>query len=122
MTPIPDPVLERLEQTLRERWSGREEPPPRPPGELDEGVVTRLAGGGPFGWHMDGRLDRENGRLVLEVLENSRMAGQERYRVWEDGTVEPLAAEWGEYIVGREAEWAAHNDAVQRELRERGFA
>ena len=38
----------------------------------------------------DGRLDEMEGRVALEVLENSRMSGESYFRIWDDGTLEPL--------------------------------
>ena len=117
---------------VRIRWSGRDEPAPVDalPRELPEGQVTRMVGGGPFGWIMDARVDRVDGRVALEVLENSRMAGLDHYRVWEDGTKEELPVEFvATWPAGAsEAEIAAarhrydeRNAAVVREMRERGF-
>src|SRR3954449_7299493 len=60
------------------------------PAALPAGRVRRLAGGGPYGLMFDGRLDEIDGRVSLEVLENSRMSGESYFRVWDDGTVEPL--------------------------------
>ena len=118
---------------MRTRWSGRAEDPPvgAIPRELPEGRVVRVAGGGPFGWLMDARVDVVGGRVSLEVLEDSRMAGPEHYRVWEDGTVEPLATEHTGYATPKDAapeeverirdRFHEHNRRVQAQLRERGF-
>jgi hypothetical protein len=102
------------------------------PATLPAGVVTRLVSGGPFGWLVDARLDRvEGGRVALEVLEDSRMSGPEHYRVWDDGTKEPLENErigmafpphaTAEQKKAIEDEYYAHNGRVQALLRQRGF-
>jgi len=102
------------------------------PSGLPAGQVQRLAGGGPFGLLYDGRLDEIDGRIALEVLENSRMSGESYFRVWDDGTIEPLepAPRIG-YAFGPNAtpeERAAaerayfdHNRTAYALLRERGF-
>jgi hypothetical protein len=99
------------------------------PTALAPGQVQRLAGGGPFGLMFDGRLDEIDGRIALEVLENSRMSGESYFRVWEDGTIERLEPAPGPSYSYRtpeekpEAERAyyAHNRAAYALLRERGF-
>ena len=77
----------------------------------------------------DARLDLVGGRLALEVLENSRMAGESYFRVWDDGTVEPLEpapqigygyADASERAAA-EAAYFAHNRRAYAHLRERGF-
>ncbi len=61
------------------------------PGALPEATVMRLACGGPFGWLLDARLDRDDdGRYVLEVLEDSRM----RARITARCTTTERAACW----------------------------
>ena len=77
----------------------------------------------------DGRLDRIEGRVALEVLENSRMSGENYFRVWEDGTVEPLepAPQIGYGYrdeadrAAAEAAYFAHNRRAYDHLHERGF-
>jgi hypothetical protein len=77
----------------------------------------------------DGRLDEIDGRLALEVLENSRMSGESYFRVWDDGTIEPLepAPRLGygyrteEEREAAEREYFAHNRTAYDLLRERGF-
>jgi hypothetical protein len=99
------------------------------PQALEAGRVQRLAGGGPFGLMLDGRLDEIDGRIALEVLENSRMAGEVYFRVWDDGTVEPLepAPRIGygyrdeQEREAAEREYFAHNRTAYDVLRERGF-
>ena len=99
------------------------------PAALPAGEVHRLAGGGPFGLMFDGRLDEIDGRIALEVLENSRMSGESYFRVWNDGTVEPLEpAPWINYAYrtpdereAAEREYFAHNRTAYEHLRERGF-
>jgi hypothetical protein len=102
------------------------------PDALPAGQVRRLAGGGPFGLMFDGRLDEIDGRVALEVLENSRMSGESYFRVWDDGTVEPLepAPQVGyvtspgstpEERAAAEQEYFAHNRRAYDVLRERGF-
>src|SRR6185436_11245216 len=99
------------------------------PAALPAGEVQRLAGGGPFGLMLDGRLDEIEGRVALEVLENSRMAGEVYFRVWDDGTVEPLdpaprigyAYRTEEERAAAEEEYFAHNRIAYDHLHERGF-
>jgi len=131
--PLPGPIRDYLVQLIETRWSGREEPPPIDalPDAMPAGTVTYLAGRGPFGWLIEARLDEVDGRLALECLEDSRMAGPDHYRVWEDGTREVLPNERIEYsyptgcppeeLERIKAEYFAHNHAVQAQLRERGF-
>ena len=118
---------------IRVRWTGKD---PEPviaslPDAMAPGTVQRLVSGGPFGWMLMARLDKLGSRFALEVLEDSRMAGPEHYRVWDDGTVEPLANEHTGYSLPKDytpedeerakAEFAEHNGRVQQQLRERGF-
>jgi hypothetical protein len=102
------------------------------PTAFPEGEVHRLAHGGPFGQLLDGRMDEIDGRIALEVLENSRMAGEEYFRIWDDGTIERLdPAPRLEYSFGPEdtaaeieaikAAYFAHNRAAYDLLAERGF-
>ena len=99
------------------------------PEALPAGQVRRLAGGGAFGLMFDGRLDEIDGRVALEVLENSRMSGESYFRVWDDGTVEPLepaprinyAYRTPEEREAAEREYFAHNRIAYDVLRERGF-
>lgn len=99
------------------------------PDALPAGTVQRLAGGGPFGLLFDGRLDVVDGRVALEVLENSRMSGEHYFRVWEDGAVEELGpapqigygyAKPDDEAAAREA-YFAHNRRAYEHLRTRGF-
>ena len=70
----------------------------------------------------DARLDVIDGRVALEVLENSRMAGESYFRVWEDGTREPLEpAPWLGHAAGGEQEYFEHNRRAYDHLRARGF-
>lgn len=126
-------MLDHIAGVVRTRWSGRDEDAPvgALPRELAEGRVVRVIGGGPFGWMMDARIDVVGGRIALEVLEDSRMAGPDHYRVWEDGTVEPLPGEHTGYAWPNDAtpaevarirdRYHEHNRAVQAQLRRRGF-
>ena len=99
------------------------------PEALPLGVVQRLASGGPFGHLFDGRLDEVDGRLALEVLENSRMAGESYFRVWDDGMIESLepAPQIGYGYrdetdrAAAKAAYFAHNGRAYAHLRERGF-
>jgi hypothetical protein len=130
---LPPPIRAYLERLVRRRWSGRDEAPPLGalPAAMPEAEVQRLVSGGPFGWLMDGRLDVVDGRVALEVLEDSRMAGPDHYRVWEDGDVEALPNEhigygWPKDATPEEIErikqaYFAHNREVQALLAERGF-
>ena len=131
--PLPPAVLQHLVQLIRMRFGQRDpEPALRAlPAAMPPGEVRSLATGGAFGWVIEARLDEIDGRLALECLEDSRMAGPEHYRVWEDGTREPLPNEHIGYshapgappgeIERVEAAYYAHNRAVQAQLRERGF-
>jgi len=113
-----------LPQATR-HWSAPVELPPT----LPAGQVQRLASGGPFGHLFDGRIDVIDGRVALEVLENSRMAGEQYFRVWEDGTIEGLepAPQIGYGYrdeadrATAEAAYFAHNRRAYDHLRERGF-
>ena len=130
MRDLPPRIRDYLAELVALRFSERESVP-AVPGALPEGEVRRLIGGGPFGWMVDARLDEIDGRLALEVLEDSRMAGPEHYRVWEDGTKEPLDNEHTGFSFAADATEAerdaaeqamyAHNRRVQTLLRERGF-
>jgi hypothetical protein len=126
---LPEPIRAWLVDRIERVW-----PEPAPvvatiPQAFEAGRVQRLAGGGPFGLLFDGRLDEVDGRLALEVLENSRMSGEVYFRVWEDGTVESLepAPRIGfGYASGAEKDAAeqayfAHNRVAYEHLRERGF-
>ena len=131
--PLPGPIRDYLVRLLETRWSGRDSPPPIDdlPDAMPAEKVSHLAGRGPFGWLIEARLDEVDGRLALECLEDSRMAGPDHYRVWEDGTREELPNERIEYsyptgcspeeLERIKAEYYAHNRAVQAQLRERGF-
>ena len=108
-----------------QHWSA----PAALPSTLPAGEFVRLAGGGPFGHLFDGRIDVIDGRVALEVLENSRMAGEQYFRVWEDGTIEGLepAPQIGYGYrdeadrATAEAAYFAHNRRAYDHLRERGF-
>jgi hypothetical protein len=102
------------------------------PGALEAGRVHKLAGGGPFGLMLHGRLDEVGGRVALEVLENDRMSGESYYRVFDDGTTEPLEPaprlgySWrtGASDAERaraEAAYREHNRRAYALLEERGF-
>ena len=64
--------------------------------------------------------DAIDGRLALEVLENSRMAGENYFRVWDDGTVGRSSRPWSSHS-GDEEAYFAHNRIAYEHLRERGF-
>jgi hypothetical protein len=126
---MPAKIHAWLVQAIERAW-----PDPAPvietlPAALSPGQVQRLAGGGPFGLMYDGRLDEIDGRIALEVLENSRMAGESYFRVWDDGTIEPLepspriayAYKTEEEREAAEREYFAHNRTAYDLLRERGF-
>ena len=131
--PVPEPILAHLRELVTLRWSGRDAPPPLDaiPTELPLGEVSWISSGGPYGWLIEGRLDEVDGQLVLEALEDSRMAGPDHYRVWEDGTKEPLETERIGYSHPKDATpaeqeaarvaCAEHNRRVSALLRERGF-
>jgi hypothetical protein len=129
---MPAAVHDWLAARIEQMW-----PEPGPvvaaiPEELPAGRVQRLAGGGPFGLMFDGRLDEIAGRVALEVLENSRMSGESYFRVWDDGTIEPLepsprlafvvpAKGTPEERAAAEQAYFAHNRVAYDHLRERGF-
>ena len=102
------------------------------PSGLPAGQVQRLAGGGPFGLLYDGRLDEIDGRIALEVLENSRMSGSPTSG---SGTTAPSSRSnrhrWISYSFGpndtpeeraaAERAYFEHNRTAYALLRERGF-
>lgn len=131
--PVPPAIRAYLETLIGTRFSGRD---PQPvidalPASMPAGTVSYLATGGPFGWLIEARLDEVDGRVGLECLEDSRMAGPDHYRVWEDGTREELPNERIGYSSPAgcppdeheriRAAYFEHNHAVQALLRERGF-
>ena len=129
MLELPPPIRDWLVGTIERSW-----PEPAPvvaaiPEALPEGQVVKLAGGGPFGLMFEGRLDRIERRLALEVLENSRMSGENYFRVWDDGTIEQLepaprigyAYSSPEERESAEQAYFAHNRKAYDLLRERGF-
>lgn len=101
------------------------------PRALPAGTVVRLSSGGPFGWLLDARLDEVDGELMLEVLEDSRMAGPDHYRLRADGTHEQLPTVRTGMAFPKDAtpderaaiarDYFAHNRRVGEQLRERGF-
>jgi hypothetical protein len=132
MIVMPPAIREWFLAKIEQMW-----PEPGPvvaaiPAALPAGRVQRLADGGPYGLMFDGRLDEVDGRVALEVLENSRMSGESYFRVWEDGTIEPLepaprlnlafpAGSTPEERAAAEQAYFAHNRAAYDHLRERGF-
>ena len=128
MIDVPAAVRAYVTDMVARRW-----PDGRPvlPDSLPEGQVTRLVSGGPFGWIIDARIDRVDGRVALEVLEDDRMSGPDHYRVWEDGRREDLETEHTTMVFPAdcppdearriEEKHYAHNRAVQEALRDRGF-
>jgi hypothetical protein len=130
---LPPAIRAHLTELIRTRWAGRD---PEPviatlPKAMEPGRVTTLVSGGPYGWLIKARLDPDNGRVRLEALEDSRMSGPEHYRVWDDGTVEPLPNERIGYALPKDctpeqeerikADFFEHNHRVQQHLQERGF-
>ena len=127
---MPAAVRAWLVEAIERGW-----PEPAPvvaalPAALPAGEVHALAGGGSYGLRFDGRLDEIDGRVALEVLENSRMAGESYFRVWDDGTIERLEpAPWLEYAsdgtpegkAKAEREYFEHNRRAYEHLRSRGF-
>jgi hypothetical protein len=129
MLAMPPAIHAWLVERVRRSWPEPEPAVASIPSELAPGKVERLAGGGPFGLMLDGRLDEVDGRIALEVLENSRMAGEVYFRVWDDGTVEPLEPAPRIAFGYRdeadreraEREYFEHNRTAYDVLRERGF-
>jgi hypothetical protein len=129
---VPSAIRGWLVEQIERSW-----PEPAPivaslPSALPAGQVRRLASGGPFGLMFDGRLDEIDGRVALEVLENSRMSGESYFRVWADGTIEPLgpaphlgygfaADSTPQEQAAAERAYFAHNRRAYEHLRERGF-
>jgi hypothetical protein len=94
---LPAKIRAYLVGIVERKWTIAERDP-RPaveasPGSLPADEVKSVVSGGPFGCLIDARLDEIDGRLALEVLEDDRMSGPNHYRVWEDGTEEPLENE-----------------------------
>ena len=129
---MPPAIREWLVQAIERAWSDPAPIVASLPAAMPAGQVQRLAGGGPFGLMLDGRLDEIDGRVALEVLENSRMSGESYFRVWDDGTVEPLvpaphlgygfaADSTPEEQAAAERAYFAHNRRAYEHLRERGF-
>ena len=132
MIELPPAIRAWLIGVIERAW-----PEPAPvlaaiPAALPAGQVQRLAGGGPFGLMFDGRLDEIDGRIALEVLENSRMSGESYFRVWDDGRIERLepapriafatpAGSTPEERAAAEQAYFAHNRAAYDDLRERRF-
>ena len=129
MIAMPEPIRAWLVAAIEQVWRDPAPVVAALPSALPAGQVQRLAAGGPFGHLLDGRLDEIDGRIALEVLENSRMSGESYFRVWDDGTVEPLepaprmnysyATE--QERAAAEREYFAHNREAYARLRERGF-
>jgi len=129
---MPAAVRAWLVRVVERAW-----PEPAPviasiPAALPPGQVRHLAGGGPFGLMFDGRLDELDGRVALEVLENSRMSGESYFRVWDDGAIESLEPSprlgyaidpdsTPEEKAAAQAAYFAHNRTAYDLLRERGF-
>jgi hypothetical protein len=133
LLPIPPAIRRHLEELVRLRYGTRDPEAALAalPDAMPTGTVVTLASGGAFGWLMEGRLDELDGRVALEALEDSRMAGPEHYRVWDDGTLEQLPSEHTGYLLPKDytaadearikAGFFEHNQRVQEQLRERGF-
>jgi hypothetical protein len=121
MLTMPAPIRAWLAEAIERVWSDPAPVVAALPEAMPEGEVQCLARGGPFGRIYDGRLDRIDGRVALEVLENSRMSGENYFRVWDDGTVEPLEpAPWIGHT-GDEEAYFAHNRLAYDHLHRRGF-
>jgi hypothetical protein len=129
MIEVPPAVRGYVAERVARRWPDGQ--PEELPDALPEGQVTRLVSGGPFGWIVDARIDRVDGRVALEVLEDDRMSGPDHYRVWDDGSREDLETEHTTMVLpadcspeeARRIEDAfyAHNREVQALLKQRGF-
>lgn len=128
---LPEPIHRFLTERVAQAFAGRDEVPDVAT-VIPLATVTQVVAGGPFGWLLHARLDNDvNGRLVLEVLEDSRMSGPQHYRVWDDGTREALPTEATGYVLPKDYtpedeerikdEYYLRNREIQAELRERGF-
>jgi hypothetical protein len=133
---VPEAIRAYVADRVARCWVGPDRDPAPViealPSLLPAGVVTKLVGGGPFGWMLHARLDEEDdGRLALEVLEDDRMGGPDHYRVWDDGTREELETERTTMVFPAgcspdeeeriRQEFYEHNRRVQALLVERGF-
>lgn len=91
---IPEPILAHLTEEINRCWFAPSERATaaleKLPRALPEGEVKLLAGDGGFGMYIEGRLDRIDGRLAIELFSDNRMSGESYYRVWEDGSEEDL--------------------------------
>ena len=131
MIDLPAAVVAYLADRVARTWPDGRSAIDALPHSLPEGQVTRIVSGGPFGWLADARVDRIDGRVALEVLEDSRMSGPDHYGVWEDGSREELETEHTTMVFPADCppeeeqrirdRFYAHNRAVQELLRQRGF-
>lgn len=132
MIELPPAVRAWLVGVIEQAWRDPAPAVAALPSALPAGRVHCLAAGGPFGLVFDGRLDEIDGRVALEVLENSRMSGESYFRVWEDGTIEALEpsprtayavppGSTPEQRAAAEAAYFEHNRAAYDALRARGF-
>jgi hypothetical protein len=131
MIDLPAPVRAYMADRVARTWPDGQSAIDALPHSLPEGQVTRIVSDGPFGWLADARVDRIDGRIALEVLEDSRMSGPDHYRVWEDGSREELETEHTTMVFPAdcspeekkriEDKFYAHNGTVQELLRQRGF-
>ena len=132
---LPEPIRAFLIDTIGHKMSaGGRNPQPilsTLPASMPAGQVQRLCHGGPFGWMLDARADRIQGRVAVEICENSRMAGMSHYRVWDDGSIERLPTARDGMVFPADCseddeerirqEFFAHNRAVEDQLDARGF-
>jgi hypothetical protein len=117
---FPKPIIDSLTRWINACWYA-----PSPdataalealPRELPEGEVHLLASGGGFGLFIEGRIDRVDGRIALEIYCNDRMAGDGYYRIWEDGEQEDMPVDRDERLKS-----SGYDEMIDEVVPARGF-